>query len=46
MILYGLWEYYLCYCEAGFLERYTGVVHMLMNKPAYGRGGDQFNKLS
>jgi cyclopropane-fatty-acyl-phospholipid synthase len=32
-----LWEYYLCYCEAGFLERYTGVVHMLMNKPAYGR---------
>lgn len=33
-----LWEYYLCYCEAGFLERYTGVVHMLMNKPGYGRG--------
>lgn len=33
-----LWVYYLCYCEAGFLERYTGVVHMLMNKPAFKRG--------
>ncbi len=31
-----LWEYYFCYCEAGFKERYTGVVQMLMNKPAYG----------
>lgn len=32
-----LWEYYLCYCEAGFKERYTGVVQILMNKPEYGR---------
>ena len=32
-----LWEYYLCYCEAGFKERYTGVVQMLINKPGYGR---------
>lgn len=32
-----LWVYYLCYCEAGFLERYTGVIHMLMNKPAFKR---------
>ena len=32
-----LWEYYFCYCEAGFKERYTGVVQILMNKPAYGR---------
>lgn len=32
-----LWGFYLCYCEAGFLERYTGVVQMLMNKPAFGR---------
>jgi len=32
-----LWEYYFCYCEAGFKERYTGVVQMLMNKPAFGR---------
>ena len=28
-----LWEYYLCYCEAGFRERYLGVVHLLMQKP-------------
>ncbi len=32
-----LWEYYFCYCEAGFKERYTGVVQILMNKPAFGR---------
>lgn len=32
-----LWEYYLCYCEAGFIERYTGVIQMLMNKPGYAR---------
>lgn len=32
-----LWEYYFCYCEAGFKEKYTGVVQMLMNKPLYGR---------
>ena len=32
-----LWQYYLCYCEAGFKERYTGVVQMLMNKPEYGK---------
>ena len=32
-----LWEYYLCYCEAGFKERYTGVVQLLMNKPGYGK---------
>lgn len=31
-----LWEYYFCYCEAGFKERYTGVVQILMNKPGYG----------
>lgn len=31
-----LWEYYLCYCEAGFRERYTGVVHLLMHKPGAG----------
>ncbi len=31
-----LWEYYLCYCEAGFLERYTGVVQMVLNKPDFG----------
>jgi cyclopropane-fatty-acyl-phospholipid synthase len=28
-----LWEYYLCYCEGGFLERQLGTVQMLMTKP-------------
>ncbi|MDY6837002.1 MAG: cyclopropane-fatty-acyl-phospholipid synthase family protein [Thermodesulfobacteriota bacterium] len=28
-----LWEYYLCYCEGGFEERYLGNVQMLMAKP-------------
>jgi cyclopropane-fatty-acyl-phospholipid synthase len=28
-----LWEYYLCYCEAGFEERYIGDVQMLLAKP-------------
>jgi cyclopropane-fatty-acyl-phospholipid synthase len=27
------WEYYLCYCEAGFEEGYTGDVHLLLAKP-------------
>jgi cyclopropane-fatty-acyl-phospholipid synthase len=34
-----LWNYYLCYCDAGFLERYTGVSHILLNKPGYGVSG-------
>lgn len=29
-----LWEYYLAYCEAAFLERCTGVVQMLATRPA------------
>jgi cyclopropane-fatty-acyl-phospholipid synthase len=33
-----LWEYYLAYCEAGFAERCTGVVQMLLTKPACRRG--------
>lgn len=28
-----LWEYYLCYCEAGFLERATGDLQLLLAKP-------------
>jgi cyclopropane-fatty-acyl-phospholipid synthase len=28
-----MWEYYLCYCEGGFLERYLGDVQMLLTKP-------------
>jgi cyclopropane-fatty-acyl-phospholipid synthase len=25
-----MWEFYLCYCEAGFAERALGDVHMLL----------------
>ncbi len=28
-----MWHYYLCYCEAGFSERYIGNVQMLLTKP-------------
>ncbi|GMU44995.1 MAG: class I SAM-dependent methyltransferase [Xanthomonadales bacterium] len=28
-----MWEYYLCYCEGGFLERSIGDVQMLLQKP-------------
>jgi cyclopropane-fatty-acyl-phospholipid synthase len=28
-----MWEYYLCYCEGGFAERYIGNVQMLFTKP-------------
>ena len=28
-----MWEFYLCYCEAGFTERATGNAHMLWVKP-------------
>jgi cyclopropane-fatty-acyl-phospholipid synthase len=28
-----MWEFYLCYCEAGFRERYIGDVQMLLTKP-------------
>jgi cyclopropane-fatty-acyl-phospholipid synthase len=28
-----LWDYYLCYCEGGFIERQLGNVQMLMVKP-------------
>lgn len=28
-----MWEFYLCYCEGGFRERYIGDVQMLLNKP-------------
>jgi cyclopropane-fatty-acyl-phospholipid synthase len=30
-----LWKFYLCYCEAGFAERYTGDVQMLLAKPKF-----------
>ena len=28
-----MWEYYLCYCEGGFEERYIGDVQMVLAKP-------------
>lgn len=30
-----MWEFYLCYCEAGFRERTIGVSHVLMTKPGW-----------
>jgi cyclopropane-fatty-acyl-phospholipid synthase len=29
------WEFYLCYCEGGFLERSISAVHLLFAKPAW-----------
>jgi cyclopropane-fatty-acyl-phospholipid synthase len=34
-----MWEYYLCYCEGAFLERYIGDVQMIFTKPG-ARPGD------
>ncbi len=28
-----MWEYYLCYCEGGFVERAIGNVQMLITRP-------------
>jgi cyclopropane-fatty-acyl-phospholipid synthase len=28
-----MWEFYLCYCEGGFIERAISDVHMLLAKP-------------
>lgn len=28
-----MWEFYLCYCESGFIERAISDVHMLLVKP-------------
>jgi cyclopropane-fatty-acyl-phospholipid synthase len=30
-----MWAFYLAYCEAGFLERATGLVHLRFHKPDY-----------
>lgn len=32
-----LWEYYLCYCEAGFDEGACGDIHLLLTKPRFRR---------
>ena len=29
-----MWEFYLCYCEGGFLERSIGDVQLVLAKPA------------
>ena len=28
-----MWEFYLCYCEGGFIERAISDVHMVLAKP-------------
>jgi len=28
-----MWEFYLCYCEGGFLERVISDVHLVADKP-------------
>ncbi|MFN0135967.1 MAG: class I SAM-dependent methyltransferase, partial [Phycisphaerae bacterium] len=33
-----MWEFYLCYCEAGFAQRTIGTVQMSMVKPAAAYG--------
>ena len=30
-----LWDFYLCYCEGGFVERQLGTVQMLLTKPQH-----------
>ncbi|MCA9251714.1 MAG: class I SAM-dependent methyltransferase [Phycisphaerales bacterium] len=30
-----MWEFYLCYCEAGFRERVIGDVQMILTKPGF-----------
>lgn len=30
-----MWEFYLAYCEGGFLERSIGVSHLLLARPAH-----------
>ena len=30
-----MWEFYLCYCEGGFIERSIGTVQILLAKPDY-----------
>ncbi len=40
-----MWEFYLCYCEAGFEERYLGDVQMFFAKPLW-RGEPHLPSLS
>ena len=34
-----MWEYYLCYCEGGFLERTISAVQLVFAKPDYRQNG-------
>jgi cyclopropane-fatty-acyl-phospholipid synthase len=38
-----MWEYYLCYCEGGFAERYIGDVQMIFAKPMWREDDDVGN---
>ncbi len=38
-----MWEYYLCYCEGGFKERYIGDVQMILAKPLWRLAPDDSN---
>jgi len=40
-----LWDYYLSYCEAGFLERQIGVGQLVLSKPKY-RGSSMLESLA
>jgi cyclopropane-fatty-acyl-phospholipid synthase len=31
-----LWDFYLCYCEGGFAERYVGLVQLVFDRPQDG----------
>jgi len=33
-----MWEFYLCYCEGGFMERSIGTAQVLLAKPHYRTG--------
>jgi cyclopropane-fatty-acyl-phospholipid synthase len=30
-----MWDYYLAYCEGGFSEHFTGLLHLLYAKPGH-----------
>lgn len=36
--LLRLWDYYLCYCEAGYTEGYLGDLQIVLTKPRYSSG--------
>jgi cyclopropane-fatty-acyl-phospholipid synthase len=36
-----LWEFYLAYCEGGFLERSIGISHLLLAKPGATRRAER-----